>query len=82
MTSMDNSEVYVYRQSIIRVNWSQFEEVYHWYVFVAGEEAGDSLKSCGYEREEEALFYAKQHADWILEDSEQEHWGGQNGDRP
>lgn len=66
--TLDHTEVYGYREAIIRVVWFAYPEVYHWYIFVKGEERGDSLKEFGYEQEEIALIHAKRHADWVLDD--------------
>jgi hypothetical protein len=70
--SLDNTEVYGYREAIIKVVWFWHEEVYHWYVFAKGEKRGDSLKQLGYEQEDVALVHAKRHADWVLDDCEEE----------
>ncbi|MBD2122331.1 hypothetical protein [Trichocoleus sp. FACHB-262] len=48
--SLDNTDVYRYRKSMIQAVWFVQQAVYHWFVFVKGEQRENSLKEFGYEK--------------------------------
>ncbi|MEP0820950.1 hypothetical protein NC998_28105 [Trichocoleus desertorum GB2-A4] len=48
--SLDNNDVYGYLKSIIQAVWFVQQAVYHWFVFVKGEQCRNSLREFSYEK--------------------------------